>query len=158
MTKADYTHLALIVDRSGSMASMASEAQNGINKLIKEQAEVPGDITVSLYQFDNEYEKVFGPINAKDAPQYVLNPRWSTALLDATHRAIVETGEFLSAKPESQRPSKVVFVVVTDGYENASREVNREKVKNLITQQTEKYNWEFIYLGANLDAVADSFC
>lgn len=156
MTKQNYTHLSLIVDRSGSMMGMAKDAEGGINTLIKEQAKVEGEITVSLYQFDNQYEKVFGPVSASDAPEYRLVPRGSTALLDSTNRAIAETGEYLSAKPESERPSKVIFVIVTDGYENASREVTRDQLKTKITEQENKYDWEFIYLGANLDAVAES--
>lgn len=138
------------------MSSMGPDAEGGINTLIKEQAQVPGDITVSLYQFDTEYEKVFGPINAKDAPTYNLHPRGMTALLDATNRAIVETGQYLSSKPESERPSKVIFVIVTDGHENASKEVTREQLKSAIKKQQDVYSWEFIFLGANLDAVNEA--
>jgi len=138
------------------MHSIQKDAEGGINNLIKEQAAVPGEITVSLYQFDTVYERVFGPINASDAPLYGLHPRGMTALLDATARAITETGEYLTSKPESERPSKVVFAIVTDGAENSSREVNKAQVKEMVTKQTNEYNWEFVYIGANLDAMAEA--
>lgn len=156
MTKPNYTHLSLIVDRSGSMVSIKDDAEGGINTLIKEQAEVPGEITVSLYHFDTVYEKVFGPIPASDAPVYRLVPRGGTALLDATAKAIVETGEFLAGLPENQRPDKVIFVVATDGQENSSREYNRQQVKDMVDVQTKDYKWEFIYLGANVNAFAEA--
>lgn len=152
MTKPNYTHLSFLVDRSGSMASIQKDAEGGINSLIKEQAKVEGEMTVALYQFDTAYEKVFGPIDVKDAPNFNLVPRGLTALLDSTYKAIVDTGEYLSSLPEEERPSKVLFAIVTDGAENASREISLEQVKALVSQQTSNYNWEFIYIGANVDA------
>lgn len=150
--KDNYTHLSLVVDRSGSMASIRDDAEGGINTLIKEQSAVPGEMTVSLYQFDDNYEKVYGPIAATDAPEYRLSPRGMTALLDATGRAIVETGEFLANLPEDQRPSKVIFCVVTDGHENSSHEYTRDQIKKMVETQTNQFNWEFVYIGANVDA------
>lgn len=138
------------------MISIRDDAEGGINTLIQEQAAVPGEITVSLYQFDTQYEKVFGPIPASQAPKYHLVPRGGTALIDATARAIVETGEYLSSLPEDQRPERVVFIVATDGQENSSREYTTAQLKEMIETQTNQYNWEFIYLGANVDAFAES--
>lgn len=154
MTDQNYMHLVLIVDRSGSMGfgGLDKESTNAINKLIKEQAELPGKLTVSLYQFDTEYEKVFGPVDAKKAPQYTLEPRGGTALNDSVFRAIKETGEFLQNLPESLRPGKVVVNVVTDGQENSSHEVKLEQVKESIKHQTEKYGWEFVFMASGLNA------
>lgn len=154
--KENYTHLSILVDRSGSMTRLADEASNGINSLIKEQAELPGKITVSLYQFDTVYEKVFGPLKAKDAPKYQLEARGMTALLDSAQKAIVDTGEFLRDLPEEKRPSKVLFAIVTDGAENSSREITREQLKSSIKHQENVYNWEFVFLGANVDAFGEA--
>jgi hypothetical protein len=156
MTKADYTHLTLVVDRSGSMSNIAVESSQGINNLIKEQAAAPGEITVSLYDFDTNYRRVFGPVAASEAPGYEMHPGGLTALLDACGRAINETGTWLRSLKESERPSKVLFCIVTDGGENASREFNLPQVKELITQQTDQWSWDFLFLGANIDAFGEA--
>lgn len=152
MTKENCTHLTLVIDRSGSMQSIREDAQGGINTLVQDQAKVPGVITVSLYQFDTEYEKVYGPINAVDAPTYNLNPRGGTALLDSMGRAINDTGKFLRDLPENERPNKVIFAVVTDGGENSSREYKLNTIKNMVEEQEGKYSWEFVYIGTNVNA------
>ena len=102
-----------------------------------------------MYQFDSGYERVFGPVDVKEAPDYHLYPRGSTALLDATHKAIIETGDFLRRMPEADRPSQVKVIVVTDGQENSSVEVTRQILKDAITHQEQKYGWEFIYIGSD---------
>lgn len=152
MTKKDYTHLSIVADRSGSMVSIREDSEGGINTLIEEQAKLDGEITVSLYEFDTNYNKVFGPVRAADAPKYNLVPRGGTALLDAAHNAIVDTGTFLRNLKESERPDKVVFAIVTDGEENSSREISQEQLKALVEKQTNDYSWEFVFLGANIDA------
>lgn len=155
MTNPDYTHLSLVADRSGSMISIKNDAEGGINSLIADQAaEEAGEITVSLYEFDSQYNKVFGPVAAVDAPAYTLTPRGSTALRDSVFKAIADTGDWLSSLDEAERPSKVIFAIITDGGENTSREVSQDQLKSLITTQTEVYDWEFLYLGANVDAFA----
>ncbi len=156
MTKEDYTHVSILVDRSGSMQALAEESSNGINSLIKEQSELEGEITVSLYQFDDRYEKVFGPVSATDAPSYVLQARSMTALIDSACKAIDDTGEFLAGLKEEERPSNVLFVIVTDGFENASSEFKLEQLQSRIKTQTENYKWEFMYLGSTPDAFADA--
>lgn len=158
MTKANYTHLALVVDRSGSMAwnNLNLDAQGGINTLIKDQAKLPGKVTTTLFQFDTVYEQVFGPIEAGSAPEYVLTPRGGTALLDAVGRSINETGTWLRNMRESERPSKVLFIIVTDGDENSSHEFTKAKVKEMITEQEARWNWEFMFLGANIDAFSEA--
>lgn len=157
MTKNNYTHLALLVDRSGSMQPLAAESSNSINNLFEEQAKVEGEMTVSLYQFDDQYEKVFGPTFVQEAPKYTLESRGMTALNDSAMRAIKETGEFLRGLPENMRPEKVIFTIVTDGQENASHEATLKQVQETITHQTEKYGWEFVFMASGIDAFATGF-
>lgn len=153
--KSDYTHITLVVDRSGSMSTCKVEAEGGINAFIKDQQAQPGEASLTLVQFDNQYETVYNglPLRAIDHP-YVLEPRGFTALNDAVGRAIVDTGEFLSAIPEAARPGLVVFAIVTDGAENASRIYSRAQIRDMIKHQEEAYQWRFDYLGANQDAFA----
>lgn len=153
MTDSNYTALLVIVDRSGSMSSIKSDAEGGLNTLIASQAEVEGHCTVKLVQFDDVYDVVWPSTDVRDQPRYTLVPRGSTALLDAMGRAITDFGKELAGMPESRRPGKVLVVVVTDGFENASREWSWTTVNKLVTEQKEKYAWEFTFIGANQDAV-----
>ncbi len=148
----DLTEIVMVVDRSGSMQSMRSDAEGGINAMIDEQKRQPGDANFTLCQFDTEYEFVHRGTPIKDVGHYSLSPRGGTALLDAVGRAINETGERLSKLDESRRPGLVVFVIVTDGHENASKEFTLDQVKSMTKLQAETYNWQFMYLGANQDA------
>lgn len=148
----DYTHITLVVDRSGSMGTTKNDAQGGINQLFKDQATKEGKCTLTLVEFDTTYDIVhdFKPIN--EVTEYTLVPRGSTALLDAVGKAIVTTGEKLAALPEDQRPGLVMVVIVTDGEENSSREYNKQKIRELITQQQDVYKWQFTFLGADQNA------
>ncbi len=156
MTKAGYTHIALLIDRSGSMMAIRDDAEGGIRSFIAEQAIAPGQATISRYQFDQDYEKVFGAIPIGEAPPYRLVPRGSTALLDALGESIVDTGEFLRGLPDHQRPATVVFAVVTDGRENSSKECTLEQIRKMIKNQTDTYGWQFAFLSADLNAIADA--
>lgn len=158
MTDSNYTHILGVVDRSGSMHSCATEMRNALNSFFRDQAQEDGKCLVDYVQFDHKYELVFEDREVASA-EAVLQPSGSTALLDAVGRAVTELGEKLAALPEDERPGLVQVVVVTDGYENASQEWNVEKVRDLIKQQEEKYNWDFVFLGANMDAqqVGQSF-
>lgn len=146
MTKKDYTHLTLVVDRSGSMEAMKEEAQGGINTLLTEQFALPGKLTVTLVEFDDHIDTVARL--AKKTMDYSLVPRGMTALLDAVGSEIVKTGADLDKMKEDARPDKVLFVIVTDGEENQSKEYTFEKVKELIAHQKDAYNWSFQFLGA----------
>jgi len=148
------THIVLLVDRSGSMQAIRDDAQGGIAAFLAEQAAQPGEATISLYQFDNEYERVFGPVPVADAPAYELHPRGMTALLDALGRTIGETAGHLAGIPEADRPG-VVFAVVTDGQENASREMTRPGVKEQVAEKTAA-GWQFAFLSADLGAVLEA--
>lgn len=153
--KSNFTRIAIILDRSGSMESCKESTVSGFNEFIRTQRELPGEAMVKLVQFDDRYEIVFD-MNLKLCPELTQNtfvPRGSTALLDAQGRTIVELGRELAALPEQERPSKVIVVTLTDGLENASKEYNLEKIGEMIREQRDKYNWDFVFLGANQDAI-----
>jgi hypothetical protein len=152
----DLTDITVVVDRSGSMAACQSDAEGGLNTFITEQKKLPGDSLFTLVQFDTEYEFVHKGIPIRDVPAYRLVPRGSTALLDAVGRAIIETGERLRNMKERDRPGLVVFVILTDGQENSSREFQLAKIKEMVQHQQDVYKWQFTYLGANQDAFAEA--
>jgi uncharacterized protein YegL len=152
----DLTEIVLVVDRSGSMESCRSDAEGGVNTLIEEQKKGAGEARLTLVQFDTEYEFVHQTVPIKDVPRYALIPRGGTALLDAVGKAIAQTGERLKALPEDQRPGLVVFVIVTDGQENSSREYSKAAIKKMIEEQQTKWKWQFTFLGANQDAFAEA--
>jgi len=154
MTDANYTHIVLIVDRSGSMQSIRSDAEGAVNSFIEAQKAVPGKATFTLVQFDNRYEVVQENVDIQDAQPFVLYPRGSTALLDAWGRTFNSTGEFLAGLTEDERPGKVVVAIVTDGYENASREFTYDQIKTMTEKQRNEFSWEVVFLAANQDAVA----
>lgn len=158
MTNPDYRHYILIADRSGSMKVMAAEANNGIEHFLSEQMKIGGKATVSLYQFDTEHDTVFDftPLALAAAAGYVLLPRGGTALNDALGFAITREGETLARMTEDGRPGKVLMLIVTDGQENSSHEYTKVQVKDLITAQHEKWQWEISYIGANVDAFAEA--
>ena len=147
MTKQNYTHVSLVVDRSGSMTDLKNDAQGGINTLIAEQFSEDGQLTITLSDFDEEFRDV---VRMGTSPfTYELSPRGSTALLDAVGKEITRTGEDLAKLPEHERPEKVLFVVVTDGEENASHEFTLEAVRKAIQTQRDQYNWAFQFIGAD---------
>jgi len=154
--RSDLTDITIVMDRSGSMVDCQQEAQNGVNQFIKEQRGHDGSAVLSLVQFDTEYEFVHRGVPIEDVPEFTLVPRGMTALLDAVGRAINETGVRLSEMAEEERPGLVVFVIVTDGEENASHEFSKSQVKELIERQSKKYSWQFTFLGANQDAFAEA--
>jgi hypothetical protein len=157
VTNADLTLLAVLVDRSESMASCRSDMEGGLNTFLESQAQQPGLLDVTLAQFDTEYEIVFAPTRFTGMGlRYILVPRGNTALLDAMGRFITETGEALAIKPEDERPGKVIVCTVTDGEENSSVDWGKDDVKKLVEQQHDQWQWEFVFLGANMDAVAEA--
>ena len=153
MTDPTYTDITMVLDRSGSMQSIRDDTVGGFDAFIAEQRTQPGRCTVSLVQFDNEYEEVYVGRDLADVPGLTLVPRGSTAMLDAIGRAVHATGARLAALPEDRRPGTVIVGVMTDGLENASREFSHADIKALIEQQEQVYGWTFLYLGANQDAI-----
>jgi hypothetical protein len=148
------TDITVVVDRSGSMQSCRSDAEGGLNSFIDKQKEEPGEALFTLVQFNTTYEFLHKGVPIKDVPKYNLHPAGMTALLDAVGRAMDETGLRLKGMREEDRPGLVVFVIVTDGAENSSKEYTLEQIKTMIERQQRDYKWEFTFLGANQDAFA----
>lgn len=155
--KEDYTHITFLLDRSGSMNSCWPDVVGGFKQLIKDQKKEAGQCTFTLVAFDEKYEEVISHENINQVDELLkIQPRGYTALLDALGKSVVETGEFLSGLKEEDRPLKVLFVVQTDGAENASKEYTKEKIKQLIGQQQDQYNWKFLFLGADQNSIQDA--
>lgn len=154
MTDSNYAHISVVVDRSGSMWNIQEDAEGAVNNFIEEQKKVPGRATFTLAQFDDVYDVVYENVDLQSVGSYHLQPRGVTALLDAIGRTINSTGEYLAGLTEDERPGTVVFVIATDGLENASTEFTKDQIKKLIEQQTNDYSWRFVFLAANQDAIA----
>jgi hypothetical protein len=159
--KKDYTHIAVILDRTGSMESIRDDTIGGFNAFLKQQKAEPGTATLTLVQFDSQdpYEVIhrFKPINeVSELNRETYIPRASTPLLDALGRGINDLEKSLSELKEEDRPSKVVVVVVTDGQENSSREFRRDQVEKMIKEKSEKDFWQFVFLSADLAAIGDA--
>lgn len=157
--KKNYTHIIILIDRSGSMSSIKNDMEGGIKNFLKTQKQLPGKCTITAAQFDNEYELLYNLKNIHDIDSININPRGSTALIDSMVHLINEAGKELSSLPEEERPERVLFITITDGEENSSLEFTNEKLAELIKHQENKYNWQFTYLGANQDSfsIANKF-
>lgn len=153
MTRSDYTAVALLVDRSGSMSRIRRATEDSINEFVASQAAKDGVRTLRLVQFDDEYEVVFPTTPAVECPKFKLEPRGCTALFDAIGRTINEFGEELAALPEDDRPANVVVGIMTDGAENASIKFDRAKIMKMVRHQEKTYGWNFLFMGANQDAI-----
>lgn len=151
----DLTELVIVLDRSGSMNACQSDMEGGLNEFVKTQKECPGQAVLTLVQFDTEYEFIHRskPIDA--VGHIPLQPRGMTALLDALGRAISEVKVSQSQLVEDKKPAKTVVMVVTDGYENSSKEFTKSQVRALVTEQATA-GWQFVYLGADVDAFAEA--
>ena len=140
--KQNLCDITIVLDRSGSMSSVQADTIGGFNTFIKEQRKLPGECNVSLVQFDDQYEPQYAGKPVGDAPfldEKTFQPRGMTALLDAIGRTINETGKRLGAMDDDDRPSKVLFVILTDGGENSSKEFTRAKVFEMISHQKTAY-------------------
>jgi hypothetical protein len=153
MTNPNLTHLYFLLDRSGSMHTIVDDTVGGFDAFIAEQRKTPGECRVTLAQFDDVYEEVYADRPIAEVPSLVLQPRNTTALLDSVARLVIDAGERLASLSEDQRPGTVVIGIMTDGMENASREWTHPQVKQLIEKQTKAYQWQFLYLGADQDAI-----
>lgn len=154
MTDQDYTHIATVVDRSGSMHPIATDMDGAIKELLTAQAKEPGHVLVDVVTFDTEVEFPYTDARPDDVKGQIIVPRGMTALNDAIGKTIVSLGEKLAAMPEDDRPAHVIVVIVTDGHENASREYDLPRVRQMVLEQQEKWGWNFMYLAANVDAFA----
>ena len=153
MTDPQRSLIAVLLDRSGSMESIKSDTEGGFNAFIAEQRNGPRDVRVTLAQFDTEYDVVYANRPLHEVPPLELQPRGMTALYDAVGRLITDVGAELAAMPEHERPGSVMVVVLTDGHENSSKEWTHEAVGAALRRQEREYSWEFMFLGANMDAV-----
>jgi Mg-chelatase subunit ChlD len=153
---AKYTKIVMVLDRSGSMQSIKADTIGGVNQFLEDQKKVKGKAEMTLVLFDDKYDVVFEDVDiqdVKDLDDNTFVPRGMTALLDAIGKTISSTYGTVKSAKKKDRPEQVVFVVVTDGGENHSREYTREAIFNMITEMKEKDKWEFMFLGANQDAI-----
>ena len=150
------TEMVFILDRSGSMSGKEADTIGGFNSLIEKQKREEGDCLVSVVLFDHEIEVLYDRVPVRDMPEMTEKQyytRGCTALLDAMGGAIHHIGNVHKYAREGDRPAKTVFVITTDGFENASRKYTAEKVRSMVQHEQDKYGWEFLFLGANIDAV-----
>ena len=156
--KKNLTEMVFILDRSGSMYSLTTDTIGGFNSMIENQKNEPGEAYVTTVLFDDQYELLHNHVNIKDVKPITTEyyARGCTALLDAVGKTINSVGARLSETPEDERPEKVIFIITTDGMENASLEFTKAKIKEMIEHQQNKYSWVFMFLGANMDAVSEA--
>lgn len=157
--KKDLTELIFILDRSGSMGGLESDTIGGYNAMLKKQLEAEGSAYITTVLFDDEYELLHDRINLKGVKpitekEYFV--RGTTALLDAVGKSIQKIVNVQRNTSDDEKAEKVLFVITTDGLENASREYSYTKVRAMIEKQKSRYGWEFIFLGANIDAVSEA--
>ena len=154
--KKNLTELVMILDRSGSMSGLESDTIGGYNSMLKMQREADGEVLVSTILFDDRSEVLYDRVPLEKLPQMTDKEyfvRGCTALLDAVGGAIHHIGNIHKYAREEDRPEKTIFVITTDGMENASRKYSYDRVKRMVERQKEKYGWEFLFLGANIDAI-----
>lgn len=154
-----YTEVVVIIDRSGSMSPFLKDTVGGYNSFIKKQKELPGDAKLTTVIFDDHYEVLENAIDIKNAREMTENdfrPRGMTALLDAIGKTISNLNRRMDTLMAMDRTNKVLFAIITDGQENASREYNKHTIKALIEQHTAK-GWKFDFLSASLDAIQEAY-
>jgi hypothetical protein len=156
-----YSQIAVILDRSGSMGSVKQATIDGFNEFVNKQKTNTNPTKLLLTQFDDVYEILYNrdvkEIQNLDNDTY--QPRGTTALFDAIGKTVTDLGRELAVKTPENRPDRVVVVIITDGYENASKEYRQPQIAEMIKHQREKYSWEFVFLGATQESVlaAQSF-
>ena len=157
--KKNLTELVFILDRSGSMSGLENDTIGGFNAMIEKQKREAGEAYVSTVLFDNHREVIHDRVDIQkvepmNQEQYYV--RGSTALLDAVGKSIRHIANVHKYAREEDRPEKTLFIITTDGMENASHEYNYERVRKMIEHEKDKYGWEFIFLGANIDAAKEA--
>lgn len=153
----DYTHICIVLDASGSMSDIEDDTKGSFNSFIKAQKAAEGKTVLDIYQFSGEVRRIVEHVDLASFSDDLM-ARYTcsgcTALNDAVCTAIDTLGQEFAAMKEEDRPENVLMVIITDGFENASRKFSSSDVKERIKHQAEKYNWEFQYLAANQDAFA----
>lgn len=155
--KSNLLHICFVLDESGSMYNSVDDVIGGFQKLIDEQkGEKNGECIISLYRFSDTVKKDYIGKPVDEVSKLIYSPGGCTAMNDGVGTAIDEIGKWLSDMDESERPSKNMIVIMTDGQENASKEYNFDTVKAKIKHQEEKYSWTFVYMGTNLQDLKDA--
>ena len=157
MPRPELTDITFVLDRSGSMQSIKQATIEAYNGFLASQKAGEGVAALTFVQFDDQFETIYRAIplhKVAALTDRTYQPRASTALLDAMGRTILDTGKRLNMMSEQERPGTVIFATLTDGYENASVEFTLQRVNEMIREQRDKYSWQFIFLGANQDAIA----
>lgn len=152
--KNNLTEVVFILDRSGSMSGLEDDTIGGFNSMLKKQREEEGDANVTTVLFDDEIEMLHKRVNIKEIKNITSEDyyvRGCTALLDAIGYSI---NFMINVQKKEERAKNVLFIITTDGYENASKEYSYEKIKKMITYEKERYNWQFLFMGANIDAIS----
>lgn len=149
----NFTDITFLLDRSGSMQSVINDVIGGYASFVRDQQRLGDNASLSLVQFDSRVSVTFDSMPIMDVnPVLPFTPSGSTALLDALGQTITNTGARLSRLAEADRPNKVVFIVMTDGEENASIEYRLDTIRTMIDCQRTVYSWDFVFMGANIDA------
>ncbi|MBQ3665750.1 MAG: hypothetical protein II919_06560 [Lachnospiraceae bacterium] len=155
-SKKGITEIVFILDRSGSMSGLEADTIGGYNSMIEKQKKEEGDAIITTVLFDDQVEKIHDRVSLENVSKITDKEyfvRGCTALLDAIGQSI----HYISGKqkevPKEERPEKTLFIITTDGMENSSKEYSYEKVKHMVEKKKKKHGWEFLFLGANIDAV-----
>ncbi len=154
--KQGLTELVFVLDRSGSMSGLVSDTIGGFNALVEKQKKESGACAVTTVLFDDKYELLHDRVSLSGVlpmTEREYYARGSTALLDAIGRSIDKTSNAQNGTAEEERAEKVLFVIITDGMENASREYSADRIREMISAKKEQHGWEFLFLGANMDAI-----
>ena len=157
--KKNLTEIVFILDRSGSMSGLEQDTIGGFNSLIEKQKKENGEAYISTVLFDHISEVLHDRVDLKKIKPMTEDEyyvRGSTALLDAVGGAINHIGNVHKYARKEDVPEKTIFVIMTDGYENASRRYDYDEIRRMITRQKEKYGWEFMFLGANIDVISEA--
>lgn len=153
------TEIVFILDRSGSMAGLEADTIGGYNSLMEKQKKEHGEACISTILFDDKCQVIHDRVNVEEIKPMTrkeYDVGGCTALLDALGGAIHHIGNVHKYAREEDRPEKTLFIITTDGQENASHHYTYDKVKHMVERQKEKYGWEFLFLGANIDAAAEA--
>lgn len=151
------TEIVTILDRSGSMAGLETDTIGGYNGFLEEQQKMEGEAILTTVLFDNRYELLHDRVDIQEAALLTKGDyfvRGSTALLDAIGNSIQKIVHAHRLLPDERKPQKTIFMIITDGHENASRDYRYDEIQRMIQKERDIYGWEFIFMGANIDAVA----
>lgn len=153
----DYTHLAFVIDRSGSMSNQWHNVKSGYREIIGENEGAEGKCTVTTAAFDNRYDLLEDGTNINRVDKELsVYPRSMTALYDAVGRTIQHVRRYITKMPKSRRPAKVLFMIQTDGLENASKEFNHSQITEMIEEFQSEHDWQFMFLGSDIRAINEA--